>query len=414
MKSNGSARTTLKRLICCLLAAVFCVSLMAVLSGCTDGGADQFGEIVGINPPDDNAGGTISRPYQPVKKPDGSKFRIAYIDIDPYNPTFRLLYYAIESLKADGWLTYTELPYDPEEDVDSQGLINWLIDNAESEYIEFVREANYYTYFDPVLEAEIAESLTSLATSQPGIDLIVAMGTGPSALAKGLNLNIPILMYGVADPVGSGLIDSVEDSGNDYIWAHVDPSVYSRQLQYYYDTFSFSNVGVIYDDEIIASVPDYRAVARDNGFKITEYQLSKSAEDDAYYARVGEICEKMVKEDKVDAFVLMTSVLSDPVRAKEIFQVFYDANIPVFAQVDLRFVQEGACLMVVEPRDAVGLGPVFSNIFGSVLNGAKPRELEQEAISSPYLILNLDVADLIDYKPTYEMLIACEKIICSD
>ncbi len=410
MKKDVTVSRCFKRAVCCLLAVVFCL----FSAGCMDGTSDQGGEIVDVTPPDNNAGSTAVRAYQPIKKADGSKFRIAYIDIDPYNPTFRLLYYAIESLKADGWLTYTELPYDPEVDVDSQGLINWLIDNAESEYIEFVREANYYTYIDPELEAGIKESLTALATSQPGIDVIVAMGTGPSALAKELDLNIPILMYGVADPVGSGLIDSVEDSGNDYIWAHVDPSVYSRQLQYYYDTFDFSNVGIIYDDEIIASVPDYRSVAISNGFTLTEYQLHKTVEDDAYYAKVAEICEKMVKEDKVDAFVLMTTVLSDPDRAKEIFQVFYDADIPVFAQVDLRFVQEGACLMVVEPRDAVGLGPVFSNIFGSVLNGALPRELEQEAISSPYLILNLNVADMIDYKPTYEMLIACEKIICSD
>ncbi len=398
------------RVVCCLMVLALCLPVV----GCMDGSIDKGGEIVDIDSPENQEGNTASRAYQPIKKADGSKFRIAYVDIDPYNPTFRLLYYAIESLKTDGWITYTELPYDPEVDVDSQGLINWLIDNAESEYIEFVREANYYTYFDPELETEIKASLTALATSEPGIDLIVAMGTGPSALAKELNLNIPILMYGVADPVGSGLIDSVEDSGNDYIWAHVDPSVYSRQLQYYYDTFGFSNVGVIYDDEIIASVPDYRSVAETNGFALTEYQLSKTAEDEEYYRQIESICRKMVVEDKVDAFVLMTSVLSDPDKAKEIFQVFYDENIPVFAQVDLRFVQEGACLMVVEPRDAVGLGPVFSNIFGSVLNGAKPRDLEQEAISSPYLILNLNVADLIDYKPTYEMLIACEKIICED
>ncbi len=410
MSKEVTVKSFWMRAVCCLMVLLLCLPII----GCMEGAGDGGGEIVDIHSPENDGGNTASRAYQPVKKADGSKFRIAYIDIDPYNPTFRLLYYAIESLKADGWITYTELPYDPEVDVDAKGLINWLIDNAESEYIEFVREANYYTYFDPELEAEIKNSLTALAASEPGIDLIVAMGTGPSALAKELNLNIPILMYGVADPVGSGLIDSVEDSGNDYIWAHVDPSVYSRQLQYYYDTFGFSNVGVIYDDEIIASVPDYRSVAKDNGFTLTEYQLSKTAEDEEFYRHVETICQKMVKEDKVDAFVLMTSVLSDPAKAKEIFQVFYDENIPVFAQVDLRFVQEGACLMVVEPRDAVGLGPVFSNIFGSVLNGAKPRDLEQEAISSPYLILNLNVADLIDYKPTYEMLIACEKIICED
>ena len=62
----------------------------------------------------------------------------------------------------------------------------------------------------------------------------------------------------------------------------------------------------------------------------------------------------------------------------------------------------------------MGTGPFVSNIIGSVFNGSVPEDLEQEYVSSPFLTLNLDVADEIGYKPSFEMLIACEKIICSE
>ena len=40
------------------------------------------------------------------------------------------------------------------------------------------------------------------------------------------DFDIPLLMYAVSDPIGSGLIKSAEDSGDKRYWAHVDSSAY--------------------------------------------------------------------------------------------------------------------------------------------------------------------------------------------
>ena len=119
----------------------------------------------------------------------------------------------------------------------------------------------------------------------------------------------------------------------------------------------------------------------------------------------------MISEDKVDAYILNTNVITSVDLAVEMMQMFFDAKIPVFAQVGSAYVKSGAALLIVDPRDAVGTAPFVSNIIGSVFNGSLAGDLEQEYISSPYLTLNLDVADKIEYKPSFEMLIACEKII---
>ena len=392
------------------LSVLLCAFVLVFAAGCeldSITGSDKT-TSVGNN---DGGSQRTSRAYLPVKKEGGGKFCIAYVDIDPYNPTFRQIYFAIEALRDIGWISYESLPFDPETDADSLALMNWLADNAQSDYLEFTRESNYYTSVST--EEEIYESLKPQVESGK-IDIILAMATSVSAMVQRFNFDVPLLMYGVSDAVGSGLVASAEDSGNDNYWAHIDSSAYERQLQYYYDTVGFKNVGVIYEDEVIASIDDYRNAAKKNGFTLTEYVLIRDVPDEDYYRVYGEYIDKMINEDKVDAFVITSNSITDIEMAKQLMQRFIDNNIPVFAQIDAAMVQEGAALLIVDPRDATETGPFVANIIGSVLNGSKPRELEQEYGSAPFLTLNLDVADKIGFKPSFEMLIACEKVICSE
>lgn len=399
----------MKKLLKCLAAAVMTGALLLV-SGCGRLN-NALGEIVSVQTNNDAEGNSAGREYKPIKKANGEKFKLAYVDIDPYNETFRMLYYLIESLKDDGWVTYDTLPFDPETDSDSLALMNWLADNAQSDYMEFDKTAHYYTTVQT--EQEIYDSLKQHIEVDKDIDAILTMGTSPSQMVENFGFDIPVLMYAVSDPVGSGLVTSSEDSGSENYWAHIDSSAYSRQMQYYYDTFGFKKIGCVYGDETVCAMPDYRESAQTNGFEIAEYQLIReNFEDESeYYVELRSIYSKMVQYDKVDAYILCTDVIPSAETAAELMQVFFDADIPVVVQVGSVYVKSGAALMIVDPRDAEGTAPFAANIIGSVFNGSKPRDLEQEYASSPFLTLNLNVADEIEFKPSFEMLIACEKII---
>lgn len=371
------------------------------------------GTVTDITLPDGSRVQNTARECLPVKREDGRKFKMAYVDIDPYNETFRMLYYVIESLKADGWIDYDELPYDPETDSNSLAMMNWLADNATSEYMVFDKDVHFYTTVSS--EEEIYEGLKDHIEVKKDVDLILSMGTSPSRMLEEFDFDIPLLMYGIADAVGARLVRSAEDSGDDRYWAHVDSSTYYRQMQYYFDSFEFKNLGVVYGDAAISGMPHYRRAAEDNDFKITEYQLVReNMDENLYYAELERIYKKMVDTDNIDAYILTTDVIPSTAKAREMFRVFYDANIPIFTQVSSAYVTGGAALMIVDPFDAVSIGPFVSNIIGLVFNGSKPGDLEQEYVSSPFLTLNLDVADAIEYPPPFEMLIACEKIVCSN
>lgn len=401
----------IKKLLKKAAAAILSLAMCAGLCGCSGQGSEN--STIENVASADNSVGSVSRAYLPLKREDGRKFKMAFVDIDPYNETFRMMYYVIESLKADGWLTYDNMPFDPNTDADTLEMMNWLADNAESEYMEFDKDVHFYTTVST--EEQIYETLKEHIEVKKDVDLVLTLGTSPAIMLQKFDFDIPLLMYAVSDPVGSGLIKSAEDSGDSRYWAHVDSSAYSRQMQYYFNTFDFSNIGSVYGDEIISGLPEYRKVAEENHFTITEYQVDReSMEENAYYEKLKSIYQKMIHEDKVDAYILNTNVIPSTEKAKELMQVFFDANIPVFAQVGSAYVADGAALMIVDPRDASGTSPFVANIIGSVFNGSKPGDLEQEYVSSPYLTLNLDVADEIEFRPSFEMLIACEKIICSE
>lgn len=403
-----------------LLLKLICMAALSIilLSGCqgplTTVSQEQAG---GLQKVDISGGGAKQSkfPSSPVKKPGGGKFRIAYVDIDEYPASGSMLYYVIESLKQDGWIQYDSLPVSAD-NVDAKALINWLSKRDLGPYIEFVGSANYYLAYEG--EEAVGKSLTDHVKNKKDIDLIFAMGTWPGKFVKSLNLDAPLMVYGSVDPVGAGIIKSAEDSGSKNIWAQVDPSAFSRQLQFYYDTLHFKNIGMVYNDEIVASIPDYEKTASANGFKITKVKISKlesskQADKDRYYSNLKEIYRKLISEDKIDAYLINTDVITDDSRMKDLFQMFYEDKIPIFVQVGDNYIKNGA-FMQVSPRDYKGLGAFISNRLGAVFNGVKIGDLPQEYTSSPYLSLNLDVAEKIGFKPSFEMLLSCEYIYTSD
>lgn len=396
-------QTMLKIVIFLICAALIC----AVVCGC-DNTVAQTAGIVEVTGRDDTGD---TRANHPVNKKDGSKFKLAYVDEDPNNELFRMLYYLIECLKADGWITYDRLPFDPDTDSDTVKLMNWLADHAQSEYMEFDKTVHFYT--STSTKKEIYETLKQHIKIDGDIDAILTMGTSPSEMVKGFNFDIPLLMYGVSDPIASKLVISAEDSGDWRYWAHVDSSGYSRQMQYYYDTFHFKNIGSVYVDEIVCALPYYCAVAEQNGFKITKERLEIDffEDEDKYYEELLRIYRKMIYEDGIDAYIINTDIIHDTERAPEIMQIFLDEKIPVFVQEGTVYVKNGSALLIMDPCDAEGTAPFAAYIIGSVFKGANPNDLEQVYVSSPCITFNLDVAELIGYSPSFETLLACDRII---
>ena len=396
-----------------ILLAVIMFSMLAFLfvlpSGCSLLGEQNSGDMVVIDTQGQRRG-TSSVP--PQTKANGEPFTLAYVDIDPFPTTGTNCYYLIMGLREEGWITFDHLPFDPA-DTDAGELIDWLARQDIGPYIRFDSSVNYYTAYQS--EFEIRESLTR-HVSNGAVDIVITMGTSPGAMVKSFGLDIPVMMFGSIDPVGSGLVDSLEDSGHPLIWAAFDPTRFERQLLYYYDLIPFTNLGIIYYDENISSLGSYERVAETLGVNVSRYQISRidvSSEEsiEAYYRDLGEEFGRMVAQN-IDAFMLTTDIIIDAARTADLLEVFTVNSIPVFVQVGEGFVRDGA-LMNVSAVDSEGLGIFGARTITQVLTGTPLHELSQEFRNSPYLNLNLDVAERIGFRPTFEALLASENIFTS-
>lgn len=347
----------------------------------------------------------------PITKQDGTPFHIAYVDIDPYPASGEMLYYWIEQLIKNGWIeTKKPLPFIPEK-TDAKELIYYLSEQDIGPYIQFSKEACYYLEIDG--EEPCRKKLQYLIDTK-AIDLIFCMGTTPGLFVKSLNNEtIPVLVYFSVDPVGAGISKGEMFSGTKNIWCHVNYSVYNKQMQFYYDNYPFTNIGMIYYSESVAAIRAYEETAEKNRFLITKKKI-KTLEGNSkekkkeYYLMLETIFQELI-EDGIDAFMLNTDIIKEEEKIKELIDVFYEHQIPVFVQNGEYYVQNGA-FMIVTASDAKEQAPFIADTFANILYGREPGKLNQEFITPPYLSINLEAADRLHYKVKEELILSAEKL----
>ncbi len=345
---------------------------------------------------------------KPCTKEDGSKFVIGYIDIDPYPATGEILYYFIDQLRESGWITYEgELPFDAA-NTDAKELIHFLAQQDLGPYMCFSDEANYYTseVYDGV---DFVKKDLRKRVDAKEIDMLFCLGTQPADMVineMGIT-EIPIIVSGSTDPVGAGLSDTDEYSGKANVWCHTNTDVYKNQMKYYYNSHPFTNIGMVYYDEVIASLQPYSEAAENIGFKITAKKIEREMTDD-YYEKLAQTYEELVNEG-IDAFLLNSDIIQDEKMIAPLLDVFYENNIPVFVQNNEYYVRYGAT-MVVTASDAKMQAPFLVDVVSKVLHGEEPGNLNQKFVEPPFLSLNLEAADRVGFEADADMLLSAEKL----
>lgn len=358
--------------------------------------------------------GTVDVPKEPSAKRDGGKYTIAYVDIDPYPASGEMLYYFIEELRKTGWISYEgSLPFSPKK-TDAKELIHYLAGQDLGEFLCFSDDANYYI---AVEDREACKKSLKKQIDEGKIDLILCMGTSPGEMViREMQLkDVPVIVYFSVDPVGAGLSGSEEYSGQENVWCHTSLEVYENQIQFYYNNCPFHNIGMVYYSESVAAMPAYRKAALQLGFQITEKRIEtlSDAEDEKkvreYYETLETVFSDLVDSQQIDAFMLNTDLIKDETKIEGLLDIFYQKKIPVFVQNGEYYVKDGA-LMVVTASDAEIQAPFVVDAMAQILNGAKPGNIYQKFIPSPYLSINLDAAERIGYEVKEEMLLSAEAL----
>jgi len=354
-----------------------------------------------------NAENFSSRPQaQPEKR-----WRIVYYQGGDYKHYYEYLYAMSKGLSQLGWIEPLSLPDFP--DRDTRKLWQWLSHNTKSQYLEFVADGYYSADWDNIARKQVRNSLMSRVNHSKDIDMVFAMGTWAGQdLANNLH-RVPTVVISTSDPLRSGIIQSLDDSGYDHLFASYDPGLQEQQIQLFHQLIGFKKLGVFYENTLsgrsYASMDLIEQTSAELGFEIVPcYTQSDIADQQMAEQSVLECFDKLAQ--KADAIFVSSQGGVNATTIPKLVEIANRYGIPTFAQAGEREVRYGFLLSLIR-RSGVGPEGIFvAESVGKIINGAKPRNLKQLFEGAFSMVMNMKTAEKIGLYVNADLLATADNL----
>ena len=340
---------------------------------------------------------------------DGKKWRIGYYEGGAYINYQKQLTETVKGLMELGWLETADLPKQSGEATDT--LWEWLSTEARSDYIEFVADAHYSAMWENDRRKEIEDEIVLRLNNDKDIDLMIGMGTWAGKGLANYRHRTNTLVFSTSNPISSGIIKSVEDSGFDHVHVRVDPKRNERQLKVFHEMIGFHKLGVVYEDSLAgrsyAAIETIEALSKTHDFEIVRCH-TKSDISDKKLAEEGVInCfNKLVKE--ADAIYVTQQGGVNSRSVPILVEIANKHKIPTFSQSGAEEVSYGV-LASLSRAGYKYVGRFHAETISKVLNGAQPNQLNQLYEEPPKIALNLKTAEIIGFDPPIVLLGATDE-----
>jgi ABC-type uncharacterized transport system substrate-binding protein len=348
-------------------------------------------------------------PTAPVNKPDGSKWRIGVFESGPYIDYAKMFQATAEGLQTMGWLT---LPKDIPAGLSDESWWRFLAENMNSDYIEFVPDAFWSDDFDEIRRLSVRQDIRMRTQERRDIDLILALGTWAGQDMAAIQTPVPTIVASASDPVASGIIRSIGDSGQDNMNASIPPEHYLRQVRLFHEFIPFKKLGLIFENtpegRTYAAIEDVETVARELGFELITCEAPFLGADlHRIEQSVFSCYEDLIR--KVDAIYITEHRGTDGKGIERVSALLRQAKIPSFSMRNAEEVEAGI-LMGMAQSNYSYTGLFHAETIARVLRGAKPRQLSQVLRESSKIALNLETARSIGFDPPVNALLVADDI----
>ena len=339
-----------------------------------------------------------------------TKWRIGYYEGGPYVNYVQTLEATINGLMKLGWVKRASLP--DRDGESTEKLWSWLATEAESDYIEFIADAHYSANWDEKLRPEVSAKALDRMQTKNDIDLLIAMGTWAGKDFANDQHGVPTMVMSTSDPLSSGIIKSIEDSGFDHVHARVDPDRFKRQVTVFHEIARFKKLGLAYEDSedgrTYAALDDVRAIGKARGFEVVEcHTVSDVANKEEAEESVVSCMEKLAKISDAIYVTQQGGVTKRSI--PRVVDIANEHHVPTFSQSGPREVRLG--IMVSLSRAGYRyVGEFHADTIARVFNGAKPNQLEQVFEEPPKVAINLRTAELVGFDPPVVLLGAADEI----
>jgi putative ABC transport system substrate-binding protein len=276
----------------------------------------------------------------------------------------------------------------------SQIVEHPALDAARQGFIDALKDQGYVDGKNVAYDVQIAQgnvaTANTIAKNFVGnkVDLIHAIATPTSQACVNNTKTIPIVISSVTDPVGAGLVQSLEKPGGN-VTGTTDRSPVDRQLDLILEILpKVKRLGFLYnsgEDNSVSSLKQVQEEAAKRGMVVVEATVSNSS-------GVFQAAKSLV--GKVDAIHIPTdnTVIS---ALESVVKVCEENKIPLFA-ADIDSVPRGVIAAVA--IDYYRLGLQSGDMAVRILHGASPADMPVEALKDLKLAISTKAAERMGVK----------------
>ncbi|WP_296055645.1 ABC transporter substrate binding protein [uncultured Amphritea sp.] len=340
---------------------------------------------------------------------NGERWRIGYFEGGEYTDYQKILIETVKGLMKLGWIEKSEIPEQQGEQ--TAQFWQWLQHGIRSEYIEFVPDAHYTAQWDETIRSQLTEKIIA-RLNQNHLDLMIAMGTWAGKSLANDRHHTATMVLSASDPLSTGIIKSVNDSGYGHIHATLDPNRYDRQVRVFHDIVNFKKLGVAYEDtdngRSYAALDVIERLSQERGFKIVRCHTLSDISDTARAEASVVDCFRDLAS-RVDAIYV---TVQGGVNGNSIGQLVKIANenrVPTFSQSGSEEVRKGLLLSLSQAGFRY-VGEFHASTFVKVFNGALPNQLTQLFEEPPRMAVNLKAAEIVGFNPPLLLLGAADEV----
>lgn len=231
----------------------------------------------------------------------------------------------------------------------------------------------------------------SVVAEEP--DMIFAITTPVAQAFQNVTSDIPIIMTGVTDPVSAGIVDDLENPGENITGAS-DAVPYEDQFELLLQLKpDVQKVGMIYttsEDNSLAETEQAAAVAEEMGLEVQIEGIASTMDMQL-------VAQTLASE--VDAIY----VGSDNTIASA-FETLLDATdaagIPVFTTVDVMVGQGALSAVAINQKD---IGLLAADVAKEIIDGANPGETPVQFLEELQPAINFETADRLGIEVPEEL-----------
>ncbi len=327
---------------------------------------------------------------------DGKKWRVAYYQGGPIPFYTNIQKEIIKELMRKGWIDEAALP--PSALETEPPYWDWLCDEAESGYLEFLPENGYSASWNSEKRGRIRRELQAKLEAGE-VDLLLAMGTWAGEDLVNDRHSVPTLVMSASGFEKTGIIKSAEDSGFDHVNVFLDPTFSERQLRMFHRVTGFGKLGVAYEntDEGLrySYMETVEKVAADQGFELKRCEVLDTTDD---REKSRESCLSCYRELAADSdAVFITALLCADEEIDALAALFKKEKIYSYSFFGSDHVKKGILLGASAEASYELHGRHYAANIIKVLSGTRPRDLAQ-VMELPFLIsINRSTAEAIGF-----------------